>query len=323
MILVVNWVWQFWEALLVTGITIAILATAAWGSFVASGQYRSQPGLAKGALGLTLLVSIACAGFVAAIVAGILIYGTRSSAPDFQQYVVNNQGRVLRVTISGHDYYTILAATDLAGKPTSQYTGKKFYDLRQTSFLDFRVIAWPHNRHAILGYTHSERYVQMLSSGQTDWFYIVARRLIVGYDRQTRRCIGSIGPAGFSPAPAVPAELFPAGQPVTGGWNQMRLIVFPEGAYYIDFADRQARLLVKGTADQPVLGAGKLPMNDQLACGRPRRRQHSRPHLPLLSPLEAACFFRTPISIGQISCHHGCRHARRPLRSLVPRGTRS
>ena len=242
----------FWAAATVAVVGAVVLAVAAWGSFVASGQYRSQPAPAKPVLGLVLLAALLCIAAVAAIVGGTLLSDPNKT---YSRYWIDKDGNVLRLRLL-QSTNSIISMSDLAGHPIDAYNGMTWYELHEKNLLSLWTIRDEPDPRRVPGYRSSDRFAYSLSSeGAVHWYYVPAEHLLVGYDKLTRRRIGSIGPEGFQPIGAEGKTRFPAEQLLNTYWYDARLLIFPSGAYWFDLGTRQVRLLVAGTEGDPVVGA--------------------------------------------------------------------
>ena len=252
---------EFWAVVLAVSACVAVLMTAAWGSFIASGQYRSQPRIAKAALGVVLTVGVLCVGFiVVAIVARIV--ENRPVDHWSSSYYVDKEGRVLRVTAWGDDPM-IRKVTDLAGNPVPNYEGKPFSEFEKKC-VQFHGVGRELEPWIVPGYRRTQRFIRAMNDDrQVTWFFVFSERLVVGYDLKMRLRIGTIGPDGFSPVGATASQTFPPGRLLDDAWWDVSpFLVFSTGVYQVDFNTRQARLLVKVGEDEAVLGAAVARVQD-------------------------------------------------------------
>lgn len=240
---------EFWLAILFAVPCIVVLAVAAWGSFVASGQYGPQPKVTRAALGVTLLTAILGIGFIVVVCIEAIV---AAPPPDLVRYGVSKDGKVLRLNVSGYGM-VVHGATDLDGNPIDVPRNVSFWDLMRSTLLQFYTIRQNPQYLYHPGYRASQRFVLMIDNdGPYNWYYAPFARLVLGYDREARRCIGTIGPSGFSPPGAVVTQLFPDEDVLNDNWL---VLAFPSAVYRLDLGARQARLLATGTARDPVVGA--------------------------------------------------------------------
>src|SRR5262249_21262154 len=101
-------------------------------------------------------------------------------------------------------------------------------------------------------------YQNDCSSAGERWFYTADQGRLQGYDRQSKRWIGSFGPDGFVPPGEQPRERF------TGQLYYLTLpyevgpvtyLAFPSGVYTVDFEQRTIRTLFTPPDGQTVLWA--------------------------------------------------------------------
>ncbi|MBN1346168.1 MAG: hypothetical protein JXQ73_26000 [Phycisphaerae bacterium] len=247
---------EFWQAMVAAVLCASVLALAAWGSFAASGQYRSQPAGTRAALGVVLLVGILCVGGLGATIVADSLRRQQGVAT-WEQYGVDKEGRVLHFSVGSYGG-RIRSVTDLAGRPVGSYKGEDFNEFTQTVLLQFRGIQtrWP--TFFRYSYRHTERCFRFVDmTGQLIWCYDFPERLVVGYDRATNRRIGSIGPDGFSAIGASVGQTFPEGLfPCFG--PERHLLAFPSAVYRVDYLGRQVKLLFAAASDQPVVGFGEV-----------------------------------------------------------------
>ena len=258
---------EFWMALLAVVVAVAILLAAAWGSFIASGQYRSQGRIAKAALGVVLCFGILCVGLVGAGILAALVEENRSDS--WTSYEVDKEGRVLRVNWGGY-HRSIVSVTDLAGKAVEDYKGKPCDTLRETYLLNFWQLRVERDWGRSENYRSGQRFYRLLNTDeQLTWYYVRSERLIVGYDRQIRRRIGTIGPGGFSPAGTMASQRFPDEElPDLYGFKSPHL-GFSSAVYCVDLNARQAKIVMAGTPDQPILGASQMQPQGNWQSDRP------------------------------------------------------
>ncbi len=242
---------QFWMALLATAIGLAVLTTAAWGSFIASGQYGSQPRMAKGALGIVLAVGVSGVGLVTAILVAEEV--EVRTLDEWTGYFVDGRCRVLKVTCGQYDSI-MRQVTDLAGNAVPEYEGRPFDDLHRKG-LRFYALTWEQPPWRVMSYREHHRFVTPLGgTGEVSWYFVPSERLIAGYNRQTRMRIGTIGPDGFS-STSVPSSRarFPDEQPTRLSPPEATCLVFPSGAYLVDLRARRAQLMGEGQVKETIL----------------------------------------------------------------------
>ena len=81
---------EFWQALVAIGIIGSFVGVAAWGSFLAGGEYATQPRLAKAGLAMTFLAALLILSML-----GKQMIGEWSDSGFEWDYGIDRQGRVM------------------------------------------------------------------------------------------------------------------------------------------------------------------------------------------------------------------------------------
>src|SRR5262249_20177928 len=93
-----------------------------------------------------------------------------------------------------------------------------------------------------------------------NWWYVPEEGWLVGYDKFTKRPIGSFGPSGFAPAGTRPTARFEGLPyhfsifPDATGYNYL---AFPGGVYWVDFGTRSLHTLYVPPPGRTVLWASR------------------------------------------------------------------
>jgi ABC-type transport system involved in multi-copper enzyme maturation permease subunit len=178
--------------------SLFILVAAVWGGFQSNGHYRNQPALGKS--GLTAVLTLG-AGVVAFFVVVMLMSSIpnriASSGPRRSFYTMTKNGTICKGSNGGGQPFEYV---DLNGEPVkdpktgNKVTQDEFSQLVANNFSinvkfrEQRSISWdPQNL-----------FTFWQETPHTLWFYWKRYGRFVGYDTRTRRCIGSVGPDGFS-----------------------------------------------------------------------------------------------------------------------------
>ncbi|MHC4671912.1 MAG: hypothetical protein ACYTBZ_05450, partial [Planctomycetota bacterium] len=228
---------EFWHALVVIAFFLAIGCVTAWGSFVSSGQYRSQHRSAKSMLGLTLLTSICLIGVITFVLAMQLLTRWQTGA-SWDSYLIDGQGRIVRATqfMSGSDRLRTTAVTDIEGRPVLKPSELNDYGYIP-DVLNCRVrrTEWETEAQQRWMNTYRHRHIRLLKyTNEYRWFYVQRTGRVAIYSSDTRRMVGSLGPDGFAPAGKETRQRF-EGEPVGAGFfTNTTLLVFPEIVYSID-----------------------------------------------------------------------------------------
>jgi hypothetical protein len=248
---------EFWQALVAIGVMGTLVSVAAWGSFLSGGAYAAQPRLARVALAGTFLAGLLVLGVI-----GKLILGACFDTDSRHWYLLDRSGRVLLVhSEAGNRRVTDLQGQELPALAGTQPDHAALTDLEAP----LSGNAWP----PFASYRNPGRVLVVCrnetSSGGEAWFYVPAQGRLLGYDRGSRRAIGSFGPDGFFPPGQQPRERFEGG--LTTYPNQVfytgpvAYLTFPGRVYMADFARRTIRTLFTPAQGQSVLWA--VPWKDE------------------------------------------------------------
>jgi hypothetical protein len=247
---------EFWHALLAILILGSMVAVAAWGSFCCGGVYACQPRFARATLSATLLLGLFVVGFVAKTQLGRWWMDVGKMGG----YLLDREGRLLDI----HQQHEEFRVTDLEGKSPP---GLK------SEHLDFHALmemAAPQAAHGGVdlavrrSYRSCNRtlvkYGNDTKPGNENWWYVPELGWVVGYDKVTKRPIGSFGPSGFAPPSTQPAAHFEG--PLYHSSNFPEAIArdylaFPGGVYRVDFGSRSLHTLYVPSPGQTVLWASR------------------------------------------------------------------
>jgi hypothetical protein len=250
---------EFWQAVLAVGVVGGFAAVAAWGSFCAGGAYAPQPRLAKVALAVSFLFGLSTVSFQANY------FGGRWLEPhDNYSYRLDRRGRVLVV----HSGEGELRVTDLQGRTAPGLEGvtQEDYHALEEVAAPFRLGARARTRsYRSWNRFHIEHRNESRLANE-DWWYAPDLGRLLGYDRQTKRFIGSFGPDGFA-APGAPAGERFTGLPYHASRFPMastpEYLAFAGGVYRVDFRKRTVRTLFTPAAGETVLWADRWKLEKQ------------------------------------------------------------
>jgi hypothetical protein len=249
---------EFWQALAAVGVVGGLVAVAAWGSFFAGGAYGPQPRPAKVALAVTFVLGLSALGFIGKVFLGVWFWD-RSE----HYYRLDNRGQVVLV----HEAHGKLQSiTDLEGRLPQELQGQRldYYTLRETVAPSARG-NWPNTR----SYRNSGRFLVKYGNeskpGSEEWWYVPAQGRLLGYDKHSKRLIGSFGPDGFVPPDGQPGarfegELAHFSREYLSRANDY--LAFPGGVYAVDFRKRTLQTLYIPAAGETVLWASRW-VNDK------------------------------------------------------------
>jgi hypothetical protein len=104
------------------------------------------------------------------------------------------------------------------------------------------------------------KYGNDTKPGNENWWYVPDQGWLVGYDKFTKRPIGSFGPDGFAPAGKWPAGRFEG--PLFHYSNfpeamARAYLAFPQAVYRVDFGTRSLHTLYVPSRGQTVLWASR------------------------------------------------------------------
>jgi ABC-type transport system involved in multi-copper enzyme maturation permease subunit len=182
----------FWLGILAT----VTLAFAVWGGFHNQGRFEGQPVAGQAALTLSLIPGAALA-FLGLVALALEIVIGLNGETIWPIYAMGRDGVIYKVTQGGPSPQVVgLDGQPLKDPDTSQpMESQKF----NGGFGTGALIAARWGDWSPRG-SQSERFEIVSGDRHTLWFYMHATGRIEGYDVQTRRFIGSIGPEGFAAA---------------------------------------------------------------------------------------------------------------------------
>jgi hypothetical protein len=272
--------WEFWQTALACFAIIAVLALAAWGSFISGGEYDEQTKPARSALGLTLYPAVLAVG-LGLLMALIATYNALAPKPlrnDSEERIdwkMDTQGRVLVVTTkSDSREKEQITATDLARRPIDSRVLENINQQHKFLELDYLFLKFPLGGNAFQDgyyrYTDPARYIQELTetlsdNQQTIWYYETGSRQVLCYDvhRHVVSIVGYLGPNGFS-ANREQAGHFEGLRPgldgqVGAGYSLLR---FPRTVYWYRTNSPTIGVLQAASGQSGVAGITTLGMRD-------------------------------------------------------------
>ncbi len=241
---------SFTWAMLPPIVAIALLATAAWGAFVAGGQYARQAWPAKVSLGASLFVGVLMLGGVA-VAAISNSFPRRWGILDNRYYSLLADGSFVAFHQVGEKF---VEATDLQGKPVPEAL-LQAHGAHENPYADATLsldVRDSQSSYDKSWYRRLQRYVEVMESTEDEsWYYLQDAGYGVGYSRLKRMRVGTFGPAGFSPVgESDPPDVRFDGRTVPiRGWHIYpgydTWLTFRSASYEIDSAKRRvvARLV--------------------------------------------------------------------------------
>lgn len=256
---------HLWQAVLILLAALAVSGAAAWGTFLAGGEPRPQPRIARAAMAVHLF-SGACpvAGLVFAIVVLLICELTLKReewpASTYVQPLFLRDGSVMLAT---HHPDRTVTVTDPEGKVLGAYPDYDAFSKTVPHEEEILLSGLAHHGFPISpfyfrGYRNPARFHRIVKNDGTEfWCFSMRDGIIRGYDLEKKRPIGYLGAGGFSPpAGGLPAP-FP-GVPSTEGFGLSNPLAFSGGIFRIDFPERNVAPLFTPAAGERVLDEASL-----------------------------------------------------------------
>jgi hypothetical protein len=244
---------EFWQAVAICATGLILVGTAAWSTFVASGQYGTQPRIGR-------IVTGASIGLGLTIVAGLVFAAYLSyGQPQYQPpaafpyifYTVTSDGVVARVrTDSNHT----TEVTDLIGRPLVR---------DRSPAADVATATLSRRPWAPTSFRSTVRLFSQLrrpNAGSPGWYYVHRLGLLAAYDGESRKLIGWLGPNGFSPGGARPlpfaGQLNRASGSAYGNDGTRSLLVFEDAVYRLDLDKRHVEKIFQAEPAETIMDVG-------------------------------------------------------------------
>jgi ABC-type transport system involved in multi-copper enzyme maturation permease subunit len=249
---------DFWRVLIAILVGAAIVAAAAWSSFLANGRLEGQPKWGRRSLTVSLLLGwIVVVIFVTSLLQSLL----PQNAFDWISYRMAKDGTIYKMTQSRGQREQI---TDLNGKPVKD--PKTGLPITQTDF--YRTVATEqsltpyfkdqnHPETRFGGYQHISHFYSIWhQTPDTVWYWNRNGRLW-GYDLASRRFIGSLGPNGFAPGRFDGAGHFNPPENRYGDyyfdWSYpAKTLTADSAVYQLDLENRTVKNFLTGGDNDPV-----------------------------------------------------------------------
>ncbi len=250
---------ECWQAFLSIFIGMAILATAVWGGFQSHGYYEGQPAWGKAALTFSIMLGcLLVAGIIAAVSISFLSSGSQTKLST--TYALTLDGAVFKVTRGPGMASEIV---DLDGKPLMDAKTGRMIEFSSFNHRDAKAIHIEPGLNNFIGaqqwlHPESSLSIPWRATSDTLWFYWSRYGRLVGYDIASRRCIGSLGPNGFS------EDLSGGGVRFSnpGQVRRSRTLWTPTTLYRIDFEKRAVKPLFTTPSDDPILAPTEINSDD-------------------------------------------------------------
>lgn len=231
----------------------AILATAAWGSFVSGGYYEGQPRAGRGALAICLMFGcfIVVMGGMALVLS--LTPEDFESSSQWSQFQMTKDGTLYKLAKPAGKPVQI---TTLDGKPledphTHQPVTLDAFnrDAAQESSIgvNFDDSASRPEKHP-WPYAYSTSYFRFWRQTHGVLWYWNRNGRLWAYDAASRRFLGSLGPNGFTPGVAFGPDRFRLEDPHFGYYNpsyRASTLMTDTAVYKLDLDNRTASVLFR------------------------------------------------------------------------------
>jgi len=252
---------RFWQAAAVCLAGVLVVGTAAWSTFVAGGQYRVQSRIGRAAVGISMGLGVAA---IAVLAIGALMgffldlsFPSRST-----QYAVTTDGAVVK-TVTNND--EIIEVTDVAGRPLDQYRSVPSRSALSVDVLSAESTSF---RMPFDNYRSSRKVFTRLTPSRPDyfrgtvsWYYVHRLNLIEGYENESGRLVGRMGPDGFAPGNALPRAFEGPLRNPEGYGQPQALLMFEKAAYRLDLDQREVAKVFVPASDE-VLREVSVPGYD-------------------------------------------------------------
>lgn len=251
-----------WDAIGISLVFSALLLVAVWGVFIAGGNTSRSPWWSKPLIGSTLFFGWGAITMLAAVIGGGIIQMVLpSSGAMYQLYRFNQKGELRLWT---YDAGQLEKIEDLSGHSlpitNDDVNGTSVLPETTLFFAERAFRGRPDVLQAqIWGFLKPENHVLTLLGGDGNWFYVSSRRTVEGYNVQTRRYLGSVGPDGFA-GPDKPAQAFSGSLPRFEYFFDYRegLLPLRDSVYRLDLLQRQAVRIFTAPPGDSVVTAGLL-----------------------------------------------------------------
>jgi len=250
---------EWWHALLVIGLMSGLVALGAWGSTFGDSNWGPQPRWARLGLAGTLLTGWLAIGF------GTKVVIAREVVPlyDYFPFEMGRRGDILMVQ-KEHDSPDgrIQSITDFAGQVPADLAGERLDNFAFIKVIARAAMAGPRPR--TISYRSRSRYLLEFKNktkpSKEDWWFAPTQGRFVGYDKDTKRFIGSFGPDGFADPGQSGGEKF-LGDVCSKALHPEPYvrypIAFPDGVYTTDFRTGKVQKLFAPPAGEQVVWASE------------------------------------------------------------------
>ncbi|MEI7937110.1 MAG: hypothetical protein WCK27_10495 [Verrucomicrobiota bacterium] len=250
----------FWQGLAILFLAAAILITAVWSGFGSDGYYEGQPVWGKAALtGILLAGSVVVATAAGRFLTNLV--PRRDTSYTKSVYAMSQTGAVFRATVKvvGPAEKMRFMAEPLLGAGIGLVTNRaEFYtQCAKGNKFDVDHDDRPHPS-AWMSADCSLFSLWAMTPDEV-WYYWDRYGRLVGYDRTTRRFIGSLGPKGFALDVAGGGDRF---NNRTGGRHHETLAT-DTIVFLVDVARRTVKPLFSTAVDDPILAVAEVSFDNR------------------------------------------------------------
>lgn len=254
---------EFRQTAALSSITILLLTTAAWGTFISGGRYETQSARGRFATGTTMVLGILVFGLG---VTGIVetVFRTPLHEAPYTRYTLTRDGTIVKATYDGNS--TLLDAHDLQGNPiehaaTPEWSnGKIATGVESVSIALVNWMSYPNAGYRGTGTMYTLFTHAASESLDTAWYYVPQLKLLCEYESRTARRIGWLGPDGFSPGSAPPdrrLRRFDGPLPMQR-FSTQTLLPFEDAVYRVDLNRKHIEKVFTPAAGERVRGANGI-----------------------------------------------------------------
>ncbi len=250
---------ELWHSITVIVLMSGLVALGAWGSIFGDGALGQQPRWARLGLASTLLSGLLAIGFGAKVT----IAGEVLPAYDYFPFEMGRRGDILVVKKENDSPDgRIQSITDLSGQVPADLAGERLDNFAFIKVISRAAMAGPRPR--TISYRGRSRYLLEFKNktkpGKEDWWFAPTQGRFVGYDKDTKRLIGSFGPDGFADPDQSEGEKF-LGDVCSIALHPEPLvrypIAFPDGVYTVDFRTGKVQKIFSPSSGDKVVWASQ------------------------------------------------------------------
>ena len=264
----VTFVPDFWRAIVVAVVGMVVVGSAAWGTFVAGGEYTPQRRLSRFALAMSLVSGLAVVGGLVLAIGSVVFTLRGGSGTDITnvQYELAGDGTIVKVTSVFHMFQPsagpeITAVTDLQGRSVERYTTDSSRRLLTNGVLGSPPVPLDTvSRYSVRpGYRDVQRLVVRLVPPEdyrtpVAWYYVRDLGQIAAYDGISSRLLGWLGPNGFSADAAAAGHFTNPLRSTPYDMFSRSLLAFPDAVFRPELKQKKVVKVFSAAPGETVLG---------------------------------------------------------------------